>query len=278
MSIKIMSAIFETEFRDLPMPEPDSNGKQRHAKASSMKIVLLALADHANDDGECWPGYSRLELKTGLSRQGIADVLSAITHNGLAFIADEPSKKRTNYYTINLNSFPQLRDKEDKRLLVKPLDESSHLTNGSQATLPEVVKPLDLNHHITTKEPPSSSEMQVITTKANQLVDGMLEAQRVAQTKLTYPKRDSLPEPIRELIDAFVSATGIKPLGKEAVSWMSVAQDWLNLHVTAKDVTDTIEYAKGKFTVSTPHSLTNTLRARKASPDNSQPVRKANHL
>lgn len=142
-----MSAIFETEFRDLPMPEPDKNGKERHAKASSMKIVLLALADHANDDGEAWPGFTRLELKTGLSRQGVADVLSALRYNGLVFVRDEPSKRGTNYYTINVQCFPKLLDKEDQRLLVKPLDQPG------QATLPEAVKPLDSNHPLTTIKP-----------------------------------------------------------------------------------------------------------------------------
>lgn len=30
------------------------------------KLVLLALADHAHDDGECWPGKRHLLIKTGL--------------------------------------------------------------------------------------------------------------------------------------------------------------------------------------------------------------------
>ena len=150
MGIKIMSAIFETEFRDLPTGEIDENGRQKMAKASSIKITMLALADHANDEGECWPGYTRLELKTGLSRQGVADVIKAIKHNGLATISEEKSRSGTNNYTINLSCFPKLADIQDKRLLVKPLD------YPSQATLPELVKPLDLNHQLTPKEPPES--------------------------------------------------------------------------------------------------------------------------
>jgi len=123
----------------------------------------------------------------------------------------------------------------------------------------------------------ASLDVQAITESANRTVDGVIEASRLAP-KVNYPKRDSLPDPIRELLDAFVEASGIKPKAKETMGWMSAAQDWLNLHVTAKDVRDVIEYAKGKFTVSTPFSLTNTLRARKASVDNSQPIRRADHL
>src|SRR5258706_16413828 len=114
MSVKLMSAIFETEFFDLPMPEPDKDGKQRRAKASSMKLVLLALADHANDEGESsYPGFTKLERKTGLSRQGLSDILSALRHNGLVFVADEPSKFGTNNYSLNLQAYPRLLGEND---------------------------------------------------------------------------------------------------------------------------------------------------------------------
>ena len=56
MSVKAMTAIFETEFRDLPLPDGGM------AKASSLKIVLLALADSGNDYGEsCYPGFFHLQ-------------------------------------------------------------------------------------------------------------------------------------------------------------------------------------------------------------------------
>lgn len=152
MSIKIMSAIFETEFFDLPLPHEEGQEKARMAKASSVKLVMLALADHANDDGECYPGLSRLETKTALSRQGLVDVLSAIRNNGLAFVSDEPSRLGSNLYTINLDCFPKMSDKDGNRLLVKPLD------YPSQATLLELVKPLDYNHQLTIIEPSMAVE------------------------------------------------------------------------------------------------------------------------
>ena len=33
---------------------------------SSRKLVLLALADRANDDGECWLGMASLEAKCSI--------------------------------------------------------------------------------------------------------------------------------------------------------------------------------------------------------------------
>ena len=169
MSIKLMSAIFETEFRDLQMPETDKDGKTRHAKASSMKLVLLALADHANDEGESsYPGFSKLEIKTGLSRQGLADVLSALKYNGLVFVDTAPSRLGTNNYTLSLECYPKLTGSGDIKLLVKPLDQSSHLTSASQVTLPEVVKSLDHNHPLTIHKP-SLSEKEI--EEANKVTD-----------------------------------------------------------------------------------------------------------
>jgi len=167
MSIKVMSAIFGTEFRDLPLGEDE-----RMAKASSLKIVLLAIADHANDEGEsAYPGLTKLVLKTGLSRQGVIDVLKACKYNGLLSVSDNPSKLGTNDYTLNLECYPVLCGEEEKRLLVKPLDQSSHLTSGSQVTLPPLVKPLDHNHPLTVNKP----------SKQGDLVDGWLHFQKEGQ-------------------------------------------------------------------------------------------------
>jgi hypothetical protein len=103
MSIKIMSAIFETEFKDLPLPLDCGEEKPRLAKASSLKLVLLALADHANDEGEsAYPGLTKLERKTGMSRQGVIDILSALRYNGLIDWKESASKLGTNNYTIHL--------------------------------------------------------------------------------------------------------------------------------------------------------------------------------
>ena len=120
MSVKLMSAIFETEFFDLPYQK---DGEERRAKASTCKLLLLAIADHANDYGESsYPGYERLTKKTALSRQGIADTLDALEQNGILQISERESRLHTNNYTIKLSAFPCL-DVQDPKVV-----ESSHLT------------------------------------------------------------------------------------------------------------------------------------------------------
>jgi hypothetical protein len=175
MSIGPMTAIFFTEFRDLPRDEVDENGKPKMTKASTAKILLLAIADQANDEGEgAYPGFERLKVKTGLSRQGIADTLEALKYNGLIDVDEEKSKFGTNVYTINLTCFPGTNKKDgfapliiqneasQATLPVKPLAE------GSQATLPELVKPLDLKHTLNQQETP----------KKGDLVDGLLHYEK----------------------------------------------------------------------------------------------------
>jgi hypothetical protein len=45
---------------------------------ATAKLVLLALADHADDEGRCWPSLGRLEMMTGLNRSTITRALSTL--------------------------------------------------------------------------------------------------------------------------------------------------------------------------------------------------------
>jgi hypothetical protein len=60
MSVRIMTAAWAV---DLPAGE---------------KLVLLALADCANDEGHCWPGLANLARKTGKSRRSLIDTIHAL--------------------------------------------------------------------------------------------------------------------------------------------------------------------------------------------------------
>lgn len=207
MSVKLMSAIFEAEFNDL---EYFKDNETRKAKASTCKLVLLAIADHANDYGESsYPGLRRLEIKTALSRQGLLDTIEALKYNGILEVAPEVSRIGTNNYSINLRSLPALaREMPD---VVKPLDPggSSHLTGGGQATLLGVVKPLDQNHQLTTIKP--SAE------KRGDLLDGMLAAAQMPGAKKALVKE--------YIFEQIKSRMGLNPSGKDAESFINYAAD-----------------------------------------------------
>lgn len=49
----------------------------------SERLVLLALADHAGEDGECWPGSASLAAKTGLSEGSVRRYITRLDERGI---------------------------------------------------------------------------------------------------------------------------------------------------------------------------------------------------
>lgn len=70
------------------------------------KMVLLALADRANDDGECWPGQASLSAKCSMSERAIRDNLIRLEEAGLIEIEERfdssTHARKTNIYRLNL--------------------------------------------------------------------------------------------------------------------------------------------------------------------------------
>lgn len=71
----------------------------------SSKLVLLALADHANDDGNAArPGLARLEVKTGLSRRTVQRALAHLEEHGVITACGYRSggAGRATHWTLNV--------------------------------------------------------------------------------------------------------------------------------------------------------------------------------
>lgn len=81
MSIKLMTAVWERE--DL---------------ASTHKLVLLALADWANDEGLCWPSINRLAVKASLTTRAVQKAIRALEQMG--FVRREEVTGKGNRYWI----------------------------------------------------------------------------------------------------------------------------------------------------------------------------------
>lgn len=63
-------------------------------KSSGERLVLLALADHAGEDGECWPQTGRLGEKCALDRKTVQRHLTALDERGI--IEKVSRRKRPN--------------------------------------------------------------------------------------------------------------------------------------------------------------------------------------
>jgi hypothetical protein len=81
MSIKLMTLVWDME---LP---------------TTQKIVLLALADNANDEGICWPSITTLEKKTSLHRATVIRTISELEDRSHLSRSSESGK--TNTYRLN---------------------------------------------------------------------------------------------------------------------------------------------------------------------------------
>jgi hypothetical protein len=75
MSVEIMSATFKAQIPD--QEYEDKKGNKTTVKSSTLKLVLLALADHASDTGESvYPSIETIRLKTSIGSN--STVIAAI--------------------------------------------------------------------------------------------------------------------------------------------------------------------------------------------------------
>jgi biotin operon repressor len=66
--------------------------------ASTDKLVLLALADNANDDGTCWPSIRKIAEKSSLSERAVQNAISRLRDAGKLQITERYG--RSNLFTI----------------------------------------------------------------------------------------------------------------------------------------------------------------------------------
>jgi hypothetical protein len=64
----------------------------------SQKLVLISLADQANDEGVCWPSVKTLGVRTCLSERAIRDALRSLEEVGL--LQTDQREGRSSYYTV----------------------------------------------------------------------------------------------------------------------------------------------------------------------------------
>lgn len=84
MSISLMSVIWE-------------HGPDRQAD----RFVLLALADFAGDDGECWPSLEAVARKTCMSVRGVRQIIRRLEAEGWLHVDVGGGRSATSMYKIN---------------------------------------------------------------------------------------------------------------------------------------------------------------------------------
>jgi len=103
MSVRIMAFVFEAELPEY-LVYATRNGKQKRLKRATAKLVLLAFADHANDEGRAaYPSLELVARKTGLSLRAVKNTVRALVHAGI-LIPNGKSFRGTNDYIIDVDA------------------------------------------------------------------------------------------------------------------------------------------------------------------------------
>jgi hypothetical protein len=89
VSIRLMSAVFEN--RELGPTE---------------RLIMLALADHCDDEGRCYPSIARLCQRTGLSERAVQINTRKLVEAGYIRIALGGGKGNANLYFVSANPAP----------------------------------------------------------------------------------------------------------------------------------------------------------------------------
>jgi hypothetical protein len=91
MSIRVMTSVWD---------DPDT---QTHSEL----LVLLALADWANDDGYCWPTISALAAKSRLSERAVQQILARLTTTGRIERISGGGRGHANEYRVLITKKPE---------------------------------------------------------------------------------------------------------------------------------------------------------------------------
>jgi len=124
---------------------------------NSCKLVLMKLADHASDDGVCWPSWGHLVRHTGLSRATIARALSDLETAG--YISRTSRSGTSTMYNIHTEAIKKATPFEIRSMNGKgyqgetPIDPSQDETTPSQDETPTRLK---------VTPPPSHGETVII--------------------------------------------------------------------------------------------------------------------
>lgn len=143
MSVRMMSLVWEM---DLPTSE---------------KMVLLVIADHADDDGEnAWPSMATIARKASVSERQAQRLVKSLASSGFLSVEDQAggrrdmrNDRRPNRYTVHLNGVTSTTPREPQRGDTEAPRGDTGDANGVTPTSPKpsiepsLEPPFDIDRH-----------------------------------------------------------------------------------------------------------------------------------
>lgn len=134
----------------------------------SQKMVLIALADQANDDGVCWPGVKSIGRRSCLSERAVQDALAWLEAVGL--ISKQYRPNTSTSYTVRPGSYDPAKAPPPRRRkrsgapgeggapgadgAPPHADGAPGGADGAPPGVRQAHPNHQLNHQVTTSEPP----------------------------------------------------------------------------------------------------------------------------
>ncbi|MGP9696198.1 helix-turn-helix domain-containing protein [Halomonas sp. AOP27-A1-34] len=186
---------------------------------ANRKLVLLKLADNANDDGECFPSYQHIADQCEMGRSTVKGHIKALAEAGYLVIQvrNRPGYQTSNSYKLTLDNGKKLERKKPNRPgkskgSAADLPQSAVDRDGSAADLPRSavdLAPRSAADHRTyhsfepVSEPVSNhslsgaseSQSSVFERAAQQTDDGEPAADDLTQPRKTAMHLEWEPEP-----------------------------------------------------------------------------------
>jgi hypothetical protein len=146
MSIKVMAQVWENS--------PYGEGTL---------LVLLAMADWANDDGFCWPSIPQLAHKSRQSERNVRYVLRKLEEDKVVDRVEHRGKGHRNEYRLNLQALQVL----DTQSTNKPLPSTTYKTKPA--------KPANLQNLQVATSKPASSDTKPASSDSAHIKDARAE-------------------------------------------------------------------------------------------------------
>jgi predicted transcriptional regulator len=167
-----------------------------HGLPHGTKLVLLCLADNANDSDLAWPSFETLARRCDMTRRHVIRVMAELEKAGLICRFEERPYKPTKYRLLIPSSdthvTSDVKDTSDTHVttLVTPtsLGSDAHVTTTSDAHVTQTIKR-------TIKEPPIEPSVAV-RSETHQLVDAWAERRGFAPT--SWPKASKLAKQLHD--------------------------------------------------------------------------------
>ena len=100
---------------------------------------MLALADHADDTGKCYPSIQRLCQRTGLGERAVQNNLRSLQDQGYLKVKTGGGRGGANVYFINVN--PALETPFYKPRFRNPVSNSKNPASNSKNPAPDAPEP-----------------------------------------------------------------------------------------------------------------------------------------